>query len=91
MKSWIAYGAILMKNNINITIKLFAHYREGRFKVDQKIYPQNVTAGDIVKDLDIDENGFPVGVLMANGRHVKKDYVLKDNDNLSIFPKVGGG
>jgi molybdopterin converting factor small subunit len=80
-----------MKNSISITVKLFAHYREGRFKVDQKTYPQNTNAGDIVKDIGINESDLPIGVLLINGRHVKKDYILKDGDNFSIFPKVGGG
>lgn len=91
MKNLIVYGAILMKNSINITVKLFAHYREGRFKVDQKIYPQDISAADIVSDIGIDEDDLPIGVLMVNGRHVKKDYILKDGDTFSIFPKVGGG
>ena len=81
-----------MKNNsIEVTVKLFAQYREGRFKVDKKIYPSNITAGEIVKDIDINEDELPIGVLMVNGRHVGKEHVLKDGDNFSIFPKVGGG
>ncbi len=85
------YGHIWMKNNIEVTIKLFAQYREGRFKVDKRSYPAGTTTGDIVKDLDIDEEKLAVGVFMANGRHVKNDYTIQDGDTISIFPKVGGG
>ena len=86
------YGAIWMKNNsIEVTVKLFAQYREGRFKVDTKIYPSNTTAGEIVRDIGINEDELPIGVLMVNGRHVGKEHILKDGDNFSIFPKVGGG
>jgi len=80
-----------MKNTINITVKLFAQYREGRFKVDNRTYPPETTADDVVKDLGIDESKLAVGVFMVNGRHVKKDHKLQDGDTLSIFPKVGGG
>lgn len=81
-----------MKNNsIEVTVKLFAQYREGRFKVDKKIYPSNITADKIVKDIGINEDELPIGVLMVNGRHVGKEHILKDGDNFSIFPKVGGG
>jgi len=87
----IVYGLIWMKNTINITVKLFAQYREGRFKVEQRTYPQNITAGEVVKDIGINEEELPIGVLMVNGRHVQKDHILKENDTFSIFPKVGGG
>ena len=86
------YGAIWMKNSsIEVTIKLFAQYREGRFKVEKKIYPSGITAGEVVKDIGINEDEIPIGVLMANGRHVGKEHILKNGDNFSIFPKVGGG
>ena len=86
------YGAIWMKNSsIEVTIKLFAQYREGRFKVEKKIYPSDITTGEVVKDIDINEEEIPIGVLMVNGRHVGKEHILKDGDNFSIFPKVGGG
>ena len=81
-----------MKNDsIEITVKLFAQYREGRFKVDKKIYPSGITAGEIVKDIGINENDLPIGVLMVNGRHVEKEHILQNGNIFSIFPKVGGG
>jgi len=85
------YGAIWMKNSIEVTVKLFAHYREGKFKVKKITYPPNSTVDDVVKDIGIDEEKHEVGVFMINGRHTKRDAVLKDGDTLSIFPKVGGG
>ncbi len=81
----------MTNNSIEVTIKLFAQYREGRFKVDTKIYPSNITTGEVVKNIGINEDEIPIGVLMVNGRHVKKDHILKNGDNFSIFPKVGGG
>ncbi len=80
-----------MKNSIEITVKLFAQYREERFKSQTRSYPAGITAGDIIKDIGIDEDKLEIGVIMVNGRHVQKDHILKDKDSISIFPKIGGG
>ncbi len=76
---------------MEITIKLFAQYREGKFKVEKRTYPENSSAKDVINDIGIDIEKFPIGVLIVNGRHVNEDYILKDGDSFSIFPKVGGG
>lgn len=76
---------------INITIKLFAQFRENKFKVESREYIENSTALDIVKNIDLNIEKFPIGVLMVNGKHIKEDYKLKDGDTLAIFPKIGGG
>jgi len=76
---------------INITIKLFAQYRKGNFKVETRSYESNVIVSDIIADIRINIERFPIGVLMINGRHVDESATLKHSDTLSIFPKVGGG
>lgn len=75
---------------VNITVKLFAHYRENRFKVEQRAYQEGTTAGDIIEELGVIKE-LPLGVLMVNSRHQKEDYRLKEGDILALFPKVGGG
>ncbi len=75
---------------MRVLVKLFAQYREGRFKVEQKEYPQGITAQTVIDALEL-ESVSPLGVLMINGRHVDPSYCLKDGDEMSIFPKVGGG
>ncbi|MDD3342399.1 MAG: MoaD/ThiS family protein [Sulfurospirillaceae bacterium] len=79
-----------MSKQIHITLKLFAQYREGRFKVEQRIYTEGVTTGDIIKELGVTQE-LPLGVLMVNSRHEKEDYILREGDTLALFPKVGGG
>lgn len=74
-----------------ITVKLFAQYREGRFKIEQKEYKEGITAQFILDELGISEDHLPLGVLMVNSRHQHPDIVLKDGDILALFPKVGGG
>ena len=76
---------------MNITVKLFAQYRDGRFKVQNRDYPDGTKAQDVMDELGISEEKLPLGVLMVNSRHQKEDYVLKEGDILALFPKVGGG
>jgi molybdopterin converting factor small subunit len=74
-----------------ITVKLFAQYREGRFKVEVREYPEGTKATEIIKELGINEEALPLGVLLVNSRHQEESVELKGGDVLSLFPKVGGG
>ena len=76
---------------IDITVKLFAQYREGKFKVEQRRYPEGVTVGDVIIETGIAVDRYPIGVMIINGRHVQEDHPLKEGDTLALFPKVGGG
>ena len=80
-----------MPDMISVTIKLFAQYREGKFKVDKRSYAKDSTISDVLENIGLDLGKFPIGVLMVNGRHVGEDFVLQDEQMLAIFPKVGGG
>ncbi|MBE0491875.1 MAG: MoaD/ThiS family protein [Sulfurospirillum sp.] len=76
---------------MHITIKLFAQYREERFKVEQRKIKKGTSAKDIMDVLGISEHKLPLGVLMVNSKHEKEDYILQEGDTLALFPKVGGG
>ena len=39
---------------IDITVKLFAQYRENQFKIENRQYPDNFTAIDVVHDIGLD-------------------------------------
>ncbi len=77
--------------NVNITLKLFAQYRDERFKIEQRVYKCGTTPQDIMDELGITEHRLPLGVLMVNSKHEKEEYVLQEGDILALFPKVGGG
>ena len=77
--------------SINITLKLFAQYRDGRFKVEQRVYKSGTTPQNIIDELGITEHNLPLGVLMVNSKHAKEEYVLQEGDTLALFPKIGGG
>ena len=80
-----------MNEKIRVNVKLFAQYRENKFKIREFTYPAGSTAGDVIVNIGIDTGKYPLGILMANGRHIKEDYILNDGDVIAIFPKVGGG
>lgn len=74
---------------MTVTVKLFATFREGRFKKELRNYPAETTIGQIIEQLELPED--QLGAILLNSRHVEKDVVLHDGDTLSIFPLVGGG
>ena len=76
---------------MNITVKLFAQYRQNKFNEAEKSYPENTTIEQVIKDIGIDIEKYPIGIILINGRHADEKQVLQNNDVLSIFPKVGGG
>jgi molybdopterin synthase sulfur carrier subunit len=74
---------------MKIIVKLFAGFRDNRFKVAEKDLPEETTVSDVLDELGI--KAPELGVALVNGRHVQKDHVLIDGETLSLFPKVGGG
>jgi len=75
---------------MQVRVKLFAQYREGRFKAEQKEYQDGTTAQMVIDALEL-ERVSPLGVLMVNSRHVQPSYCLQEGDIIALFPKVGGG
>lgn len=74
---------------MTVTVKLFATFREGRFKVERRSYPEQTTIGEVIQQLELPED--QLGAILLNARHVEQDAVLYEGDTLSIFPLVGGG
>ena len=74
---------------MKITVKLFASFRIGRFKQEQKDYPDGTTCGQIVADIGV--RGEELGMVLVNGRHTPLGKALHDGDSLSLFPLLGGG
>lgn len=74
---------------MTILVKLFAGFRQNRFKQEEREIMENSTIADVLKQLGIDEP--ELGVAMIDGRHVTADHVLQTGVTISLFPKVGGG
>jgi molybdopterin converting factor small subunit len=74
---------------MQVTIKLFANFRNNRFNKEVRTIAPGITVGAIVTELAIAEE--EVGVILINGRHGSLDQALAEGDSLSLFPLIGGG
>jgi len=74
---------------IVVTVKLFAFFRENRFKVKELAFPAGTTVRNIILALDIDPD--EVGVTMINSRHCDLEQIPLPGDQVAIFPVIGGG
>ena len=74
---------------MRLTVKLFAYFRDNRFKQKLADYPEGTTVEDIIRSLGIKPE--EVGVTMINSRHCTLTQVPTEGDQLAIFPMIGGG
>ncbi|HEX3012024.1 MAG TPA: MoaD/ThiS family protein [Syntrophomonadaceae bacterium] len=74
---------------MDITVKLFATLRQGRFKEEHQQHDEGTKVKDIVEKLSIPQQ--ELGIIFINGKHAKLEDILHDSDALAIFPPVGGG
>jgi molybdopterin converting factor small subunit len=74
---------------MNVTVKLFASFRTGRFDIETGDYPAGTTVADVADSLSLPHS--ELGIMMVNNRHVKLDRVLIEGDTLALFPLLGGG
>lgn len=74
---------------MQITVKLFASFRVGRFIRENRSVGDGSRVADIAAALGI---ALPeIGIIMINGRHADSDQELQDGVTLSLFPLLGGG
>jgi molybdopterin converting factor small subunit len=74
---------------MNVTVKLFASFRTGRFEIETVDYPAGTTVADVADGLKLPQS--ELGIMMINSRHVKLERVLVEGDTLALFPLLGGG
>ena len=74
---------------MQVTIKLFASFRNGRFKIAERDLPEGTDCRRVVLDLGLSEA--EIGIIMINGRHGTLDQILCSGNVLSLFPLLGGG
>lgn len=70
-------------------IKLFATLRNGRFDISEMILDEGTTILDIIEILGIEKKD--AAILFINGIHAELDTIIKEGDDVAIFPPVGGG
>ena len=74
---------------MELTVKLFATFRDGRFEKAQLDYPPGTTLANIVDALRIPRD--EIGVMLVMGRHAELEYTPAPGETVAIFPRIGGG
>lgn len=74
---------------MQIEVKLFATFREGRFKTRPFEVTEGITLREVIKLAAINED--EVAIPLINGQFSSFDALLKNGDIVSLFPAVGGG
>ncbi len=72
-----------------VKVKLFATFRQGRFREQDMELDEACTVGWVVDHLKIPRK--ELGIVFLNGLATSAEGVLQAGDTLSIFPLVGGG
>ena len=74
---------------MQIEVRLFAYFREGRFKNSKLEIEKSITVLDILNRLNINKDD--ASIILINGKDGELTSTFNDNDVLSLFPPVGGG
>ena len=74
---------------MNVEVRLFATFREGREKKYFLDIPEGSRILDILNMLKIEAE--EVSILLLNGRDGDAMRALEDSDVVAVFPPVGGG
>jgi molybdopterin converting factor small subunit len=74
---------------MQITVKLFASFRAGRFIRENREVATGTRVADVADALGIALS--EIGIIMINGRHAEAEQELHDGVTLSLFPLLGGG
>ena len=74
---------------MEVEIRLFAGFRDGRFKRRATTLADGTRLGDVVRELSIPEE--EVSLPLVNGEYSPLDRQRRAGDVVSLFPAVGGG
>jgi molybdopterin synthase sulfur carrier subunit len=81
--------ALTFRQFMQITVKLFATFRIGRFNVATQEYEPGTRVSDVITALEIPHA--EIGMIMLNGRHAEPEQPLQEGASLALFPLLGGG
>jgi sulfur carrier protein len=74
---------------MNIQVRLFATFRQGRFNRQNLDLPQGSLVQDLCRQLAIAPKD--VAIMLVNGLEAPPDRELRETDTVSLFPGLGGG
>jgi len=73
---------------LRATVKLFAQFRDGRFKAEKIRIAEQTQVKDVVEGLDIPPK--EVAICLVNGHDTGLESVIQNGDTVALFPPVGG-
>ena len=76
-------------SKMEITVQLFAYFRDNRFSSQKMCFPEGIMVVDVIKTLAIEPD--ETGVTLVNAKHCQMETVLSNEDTLSLFPLISGG
>ncbi len=74
---------------MRVKIKLFATLRNFGPEEQMVEVPENATLEEAIRGLNLPEK-IPL-LKIVNGEHRSLDYVLKEGDEVALFPPIAGG
>ena len=74
---------------MHIEVRLFASFREGRFKNRIFELEHETKVADIASMICLED--LAESIIVVNGKHSKPEHALKDGDVLYLIPVVDGG
>jgi sulfur-carrier protein len=74
---------------MQITVKLFANFRHGRFTTSIHEFPVGTRVAEVVQFQQI--RPAEIGTIMLNNQYADPDRPLQNGDRLALFPLIGGG
>ena len=74
---------------MDIEVRLFAKFRDGRFKKQTMDLPEHASIRDLLAELEIPAE--KVSLPLVNGEYSQLDRTFAEGDVVSLFPAVGGG
>lgn len=74
---------------MEITIRLFATLRKGRFDKETREYSDGTSVGQIIDELNIPRD--QVSLIFVNNRHAVPYLQLSHGDEVAFYPPIGGG
>ena len=72
-----------------VEVRLFATFREGRFKEKELELPEGSSLNDLLEHLKIPEKD--AKILIVNGLSTSAEHKLSHHDVVAIFPPIAGG
>lgn len=88
-RAWVTMPNIWYNVGMKVKVKLFASLRT--FGPDEQVLelPDQTTIDEVIRSFK-----FPGTIRLlriVNGEHRPADHVLKDGDDLALFPPIAGG